>query len=655
MRLEEKPMLRKVKIAFAVIPISLTAITLTVMSLSHGTVSQLKAANSSYTLTLNKNNALAGLTSSYKKSVSGTVTTNLGNQVSLTVTNAKSLSNGFVQLGNLGTVYCVTSDNTKISGLTAIKVTYSNGSLKIKSSSVNTSDGSSYVTSTSNLTSGSELSLTAANSFVLEAQDASVSITEIKLTYSCSTANASYNYSQTYSVEDFESYSATGVGYDNSHTMDTATGLRARFYSTYYGSGSDPLNGSNWSVMGSSDYLTLNTSNGVGGSKCALFKVNAGNFFHYVQSKHYFGVPTAIGKGYKLSVMLHSGYSDTGMATPTGYDTKVTLIAYYNKALNTSGSNSAATATYTVPHHTGWGEYTVDLDSSKTVYAFGIHLAKASGTIYLPMDNVKLYTSFPYETNWPKGTFKTNVSVLGNSIPVLFSFSDQLKRAVIKLANTNDAGITSYSYNQSDSTFTINTNGSYLGQTYGTITGKYDKANNRLTNINISGGISSYLSNNGSITVPAATKYWNCDGSTSELQSVFKRRYGGTVDTTNADKIVSAPYLRVSGKNSLKFRLWDGGLAQLNLLNDINVTVSNIGFWVYSTASEDKDIRLFYYKGSNLTDYAEIGSVTAHSNQWTYCCMGFGAKPTIKNFQLAFDKWPSSAMVFIDDISLYTS
>lgn len=407
--------------------------------------------------------------------------------------------------------------------------------------------------------------------------------------------------------------------------------------------------------MGSTDYLTYNGTKGRNGTKCALFKVNAGNNFHYVQSKHYFGVPTAIGKGYKLSVWLKGGYSDKAMSTESGYDTKVTLIAYYNKALDTSGTNNAATATYTVLANSSWGEYTVDLDSNKTVYAFGIYLPKASGQIYLPMDDVKLYTSFPYNTNWPVGCYKTNATVGGNSIPVNFAFSDQRKAVAIRFANNTDPGVTSYSYNESTTEFTINTSGSYMSMSFGTITGKWDKSNNRLTNVNIGGGIGSYVNDNGNLTFPQTSKYWNCDGSTSELQTIFKRRYGGTLDDFNNDRIVSATYNRISGTNSLKFRLWDGGLAQLNLMQDISIQVSNIGFWVYSSASEDKTIRIWIYKGANLSNNEEIGSVTAKAKQWTWVCMGFGSKPTLRNFQIAFENWSSSTTVLIDDICLYTS
>ena len=649
-------MTKKLKVFLAIIPFSLTAVTLSVASLSGKYFIKSAAASTTYQLTLNSGNKLSGLTSSYQKSVFGTVTTAFGNEITITATTAKSLSSGYVQLGNYGTVYCVTSDAKHISGLTKIKVNYSGGSLKLKSSSVDSTDGSSFITETNSLTSGTEKSLsTAANSFVLEAGEASVSITQIQLTYTCSSSNTSFDYSQTYNVEDFESYTADGVGYDSSHSMDATTNLRSAFYSTYYGGETNALSGANWTIMGSTDYLTYNGTKGRNNSKCALFKVNAGNNFHYVQAKHYFGVPTAIGKGYKLSVWLRGGYSDKSMSTESGYNTKVTLIAYYNKALNTSGTNSAAIATYTVLANSGWGEYTIDLDSSKTVYAFGIYLPKASGQIYLPMDDVKLYTSFPFNTNWPVGCYKTDVSVYGNSIPVTFAFSDQRKAVAVRFANNTDPNVTDYSYDTSTKEFTITTTGSYLSYSFGTITGKWEPANNRVINVGLSGSIKNLINNNGSLTFPATSKYWNCDGTTAELQTIFKRRYGGTVDTINADKIVSAPYLRCSGTNSLKFRLWDSGLAQLNLQNDISVSCANIGFWVYSSLSEEKNIRLFYYTGAGLTDYAEIGAVAAKPKQWTWVCMGFGKTVTLKNFQISFDQWNYSETVLVDDICLYTS
>ena len=648
-------MTKKLKVYFSITAVAILSISiaLSVSAFAGNQVSKLTASPQSYDLTLNASNAPQGLTSSFQESVTATATTNLGNDITFVVTNAKSLDGGYVLLGNHGSVYCCTDDNHHISGLATIKVTFTGGTLKLLSSSVQTTDGSSYITEEATLTSGTAHDLTTpANSFVLQAQDSNISITQIDLSYSCVPSSSSYDFDKKYNVENFESYTATGVGYDSSHGVGVTTNLRASLYSTYYGAGTNPLDGSGWTVMGSSDYVTYLSNKGVDGTKCALLKSNSGNYFSYIQSKHFFGVPTAIGKGAKLSVMLHGAYTSTSAGTESDYKATVTLIAYYNKQLNKSGVNDGVTAKYEVTPHSPWGEYTLDLDPTKTIYAFGIHIAKASGTIYVPIDNVSIYTDFEY-TNWPKGAYMENVSIMGVSMSTIFAFSDDQKTVDVRFANNTKPGITGYTYNESTKQFSITTNGNYSGRTYGTITGTYDPTNNRLTKVGLSGTIGGNVSNNGSLTIPATAKYWDCDGSTSELQTVFKRRYGGTVDTINADKITSAPYNRVSGTNSMKIRLWTGGLTQLNLQNDISQTCKNIGFWVYSTFSDVKTIRLWTYTGANLTSNEEVGSVETVPNQWAFVCMGFGQR-TLRNFQIAFDKYdPNQGMILIDDICLY--
>ena len=306
-------MTRKLKLSFAfVVPIALSAITLSVVMAASKNIHSAKADPTSYELTLNSSNAASGLTSSFQRRVESTVTTPRGSALTFVYTTAKALDGGLVQLGNYGTVHCITGDDQHISGLTSVKVTYSGGSLTLKSSSVDTNDGSSYVTDVNAVTSGTAVNLAnGANSFVLEAAEAYVSIEEIKLTYSCAAVATSYNFNKVYDVEDFESYTASGVGYDGSHNMATATNLRSQFYSVYYGAGSNPLSGSGWQIMGSTDYLTYHAQAGRNVSKCALFKSNASNYFEYIQAKHYFGIPTAIGKGAKLSAWIHGAYADT--------------------------------------------------------------------------------------------------------------------------------------------------------------------------------------------------------------------------------------------------------------------------------------------------------------------------------------------------------
>lgn len=612
-----------------------------------------KADPTSYSLTLDKNNAPIGLTNSFQKNVNASVETSDGNEIVFKLAIAKAMDNGFVTLGNNGTISCIRDDNKHISGLTAIKVNYSGGALTMYSSSVSTTDGSSYVTDAKSLPNNTLVNLTdAANSFVLKANDANINISSINLEYSCATNSTEYDFTQNYNVEDFEAYTATGVGYDSSHGMGATTNLRAAFYSTYNGGGSNPISGTGWNIMGSTDYLTYKSTGGVNDSKHALLKVNSGNYFSYVQAKHFFGVNTAIGKGRKLSVMLKGGMTSTSGDVFSGSDTKVNLVAYYNKQLDTTGVNDAVYQTVTVPHGSDWGEYTLDIDPNKTVYAFGIHLVKAgSGTIYLPIDNVRIYTDFDY-TGYPSGVFTKTLSILSYKVLVLFAFSDDKKDLALVLGE--DMEVTSYTYNLTTKQFSIATPGQYLGYTVGTINGTYDPVNNKLVNVTVTGSIKSLINN---VEVPLAPGYWNCDGSTSELQATFKRRYNvNTVDTTNADRIVSATYDRISGTNSMRFRLYKDGLSQLNLNNDISISARNIGFWVYSSFSEDKTIRLWRYTGASLSNADEIGSGTAKAGQWHFVHMGFNDSNnvTVKNFQIAFNQYnPNNGYILIDDICVF--
>lgn len=744
-------MTRKLKIAFAVVPIAISAITLSVAMTSGNKITNLQAADSNYQLTLNSTNSLSGLTSSYQRTVSGIVTTNLGNEITVTITNGKTLSNGFVQLGNFGAVYCITSDSKHVSGLTSIYVDYSGGSLKLKSSSVDTTDGSSYITETSTIVTRTTKTLsTPANSFVLEAQDEEVSISSIRLNYSCSTSSSSYNFNAVHDVESFESYTETGVGYDANHSVGTATGLRAAYYSTYYGAGTDPLNGSGWTIMGSSDYLTYNSSKGMNNSKCGLFKSNNGNYFHYAQSKYYFGIPTAIGKGAKLSVWMHGAYADTSMSSESSYDAEVTLIAYYDKILNKSGTNNAATRTYNVEAHSDWTEYTVDLDTTKTVYAYGIHIKLASGTIYVPVDDVKIYTTTPYSpiavtgvqmssstlalttgstatlvatikptsaanksVTWtssnssvatvnssgvvtgiaagtatitvttvdggytatctvtvsqayPGGSYFTTVSVSNYNIKieVVCSTRQEVKIWFYGYA-TEGARFTSY--NASTGAFVIQIDGSvtiqYVGtKTYGNMTGYY--RNNQLENVALTGSVGDLLGNtNGNINIPHPTSYyWDCDGTTSQLQNTFKRRWRNgsswAYDNDNSDRIVANTTNRSSGTNGVQVRGYSSGVGIVlasAISGGISTSTANtFCMWVYNPDTVKVTFRFFLYKNTDLTsNFEPVGGREVAAQSWYYLRIGYGdnsSAGTVYNLMVTNLDSGSSSPFVIDDI-----
>ena len=192
-----------------------------------------------------------------------------------------------------------------------------------------------------------------------------------------------------------------------------------------------------------------------------------------------------------------------------------------------------------------------------------------------------------------------------------------------------------------------------LGGNFGNLTATYDETNNKLTNVAVDGAAAAMLKNNGSLELVAATKFWDCNGSTADLQATFKRRYmsgSWQVDNSNADRFVSSEN-GICG-SAVQRRGYSGGAVALNLAADMTpVEVSNIGFWVYNPGSTDLTLRMWIYKGAGLTNNAELGSVTAVAGQWTYCRMGF-TKASIYNFQIADFNNSGVALVF-DNIVLF--
>ncbi len=109
------------------------------------------------------------------------------------------------------------------------------------------------------------------------------------------------NFYRVYTIEDFESYSAAGNGWDTSSnaTQYTATGLKGDYVCEYEKSGSTgPIGGDGWSLMGSSDYLVYGSNKGHNNSKTLAVKGN-NNKMHFIQASGYYGVPRVIGKGNK--------------------------------------------------------------------------------------------------------------------------------------------------------------------------------------------------------------------------------------------------------------------------------------------------------------------------------------------------------------------
>ena len=265
--------------------------------------------------------------------------------------------------------------------------------------------------------------------------------------------------------------------------------------------------------------------------------------------------------------------------------------------------------------------------------------------------------------HYPEGTFRADVSINGTSYPFILSIGYQTSGLMAGRVNKSYLNPTGIYIDESTYEIHITTDGSFSGYYFGEITGTFDYINNQITNITFNGEISYIIDNNGSITAsPVSTTnntfFADCDGSTNDLQSQFKRRYmsgSWQVDTSNADRIVSNSDIYVSGGASLSRKGWTGGAVALNLNSDFASPkqVSNIHFWVYNPSNSNIELRTWIYKGTGLPsgNNKEIDKSVAYANSWTYIAISFDLA-SVYNFQIA-DFTNSGVNLTFDNIYLF--
>ena len=195
-----------------------------------------------------------------------------------------------------------------------------------------------------------------------------------------------------YMIDTFN-YSETGQGYDQSHTNPAAaTGLRSHYYSDYYaGSGSSPIGGSNWSLMGSADYLDLATDTGHLDSKSAKFKFNPSSAMRMISADICLNQNAQpIGKGNTFSFWTKGG---------TKYNITLKVRVYYNSARltpSTQQTDNTYVENIVVSKNADWTQVKIDLDPTKTYYGFSITTvanAGQSGADYFYLDDFSIYGS----------------------------------------------------------------------------------------------------------------------------------------------------------------------------------------------------------------------------------------------------------------------
>ena len=560
---------------------------------------------------------------------------------------------------------------------------------------------------------------------------------------------AEINFDRVYTLQDFESFTATGNGYTQTNDKTATTNLRSAFYGDYYpGSGSSPIGGSGWQLMGgTSDYLTFaGATKGHNDSKAGIFKGNS-NKLRYISINSLYGVPEVIGKGSTLSFWAKGPSSNTALSADATVNASITAYAFSESQITPSNQQTARESqAFTVEVGSDWKEYKMALTPGRAYFGFGFYCYQ-SGNTYTPIDDIKIYTASPYAeyvppaavsgveldddaielsvggtstltatvlpnnaTNknvtwtssdgsvatvedgvvtavgagnatitvttvdggftdtcdvtvtaptsiaYPSGVFVGNVNVNSNNLPMIIALGDETNGVVeVRINNTTSASATGVTFNHSTGAVSITTTGSYLSQSFGTISGTYNPGTHTIENISCSGSIKTYISNNGSINVTRPEKYWDCNGTKTELRDIFKRRYmsgGWQTNDKNIDRLMSDTTHYVSG-SALQNIGYASGAVALNIYNDFSpaVTVSNIGFWVYNPSANDIALRQWVYQVTNLATGVEIGGATAKAGQWSFCVMGF-TSAAIYNLQIA-DFNNSNVALTYDDIFLY--
>ena len=196
-------------------------------------------------------------------------------------------------------------------------------------------------------------------------------------------------------LDNFESYSETGIGYDNyngGHSRDQRTGMRANYYADYYSNSdatSSPVGGKKWSLMGSADYMNLKNGQGHNEStKYAEIKNRGDMDLRYMT----YGLsdpdnPPTPFTGTTFSMFVKGAAVDLKMKI------RVYTMPLVEPSTQTSGS--VLKDNILIAANSDWTEITVPLKAGTLYYGFSITTIKISGTgtNFINIDDINVYGS----------------------------------------------------------------------------------------------------------------------------------------------------------------------------------------------------------------------------------------------------------------------
>ena len=240
-----------------------------------------------------------------------------------------------------------------------------------------------------------------------------------------------------YTLENFESYSASGQGYTSSSAKYTTTGLRSQFYADYYtGSNTSEIGGSGWQLMTSTDNTNYNSSKGHNGSKVGIFKLSNGTGMRYISMNELYGVQRLAGKGQTLSFWARGAYTNASFNTDHASGTSLSFYLYYATPLTPSNQSTVRESfTADVAAGSTWQHFEFPLTAGRNYLGFGFYAKQSSGSNqYLPIDDIQIYSASPY-AEYVAPVAVTGVSVSPNNLDLLIGGSSVLTATV----SPNDA------------------------------------------------------------------------------------------------------------------------------------------------------------------------------------------------------------------------
>lgn len=495
-------------------------------------------------------------------------------------------------------------------------------------------------------------------------------------------AFAGLSFTEVYNVEDYERYTSTGQGYDSTHTIYQTSGLRAEYHADYYATGRPSLFGnSNWSNMGSTDYITLANTAGHNDSKCGLFKVNT-NQMRYCTMDSFLARPTLIGQGSTFSFWAKGAFSSTAATTQSSNAVTLKVRLFFVDALTRCDDTVGVAQEFTIPAGSDWTQYEMPIPSGKQIYGYSF-FSKTNGN-YLAIDDIQVYNVNPYTEYVPPvdpgeekihktfngiGTINLSgaaASAFGSTATINLAINDsQFATAYILGKNMEDADYTIDEDRNFTMTGVVDSYSSY-GITLTGVSGKFNETFTELTNVTLEGegaGMA-LISNNGSITIGDnyITRMSFEGMTTAQIQATLKRQWNNGSwqnDASNTDRFTAVTTDAAEGSTSVKERGYTKFSAVL--AEDISITANGLGFWVKNISSKTLKAKYFYYLGENLSNngtYMSDVTVPANSD-WTFLVCNFGqigsTTKTIKNFRLYFElaSGTGSDYILIDNICLY--